>query len=215
LSHPWHTFNTDYSFSQAYAAERSIRTVKDRLGTALALNDKGDNRWLPHLEKIVKDHNSRFVKGSKTIRRDEVNKFNVNKLLAEKYHVADFTPNFNMSVVGNFSKEMLKAIPFKYQVGQKVLLSRSANYTLKTDSFAKRSAEGSYGKQVFEVENVFLKTNNKNMLSMVYKIRDLEGLFYSTEIVPANFSEADDARNEDADDRKRKAAKAKKKRERT
>ena len=200
--------------SKAYAAERAIRYLKDRLGTALALNDKSDRNWLKHLDGIVADYNEKLVKGSKKLRRKDVNKFNVNELLAEKYNVKDFTPMHNTSVLANFSAPMLKAIPFKHQVGAKVLLSKSANYKLKTDKFAKSSAEGSYSKKVYEIDQVFLKTNASQYLSLVYRIRGLEGLFYSTEVVPANFSEAPDAEDEDAKDRRVKAAKAKKRRER-
>jgi len=201
--------------SKAYAAERAIRYLKDRLGTALALNPPSDRNWLQYLPGIVDDYNNKLVKGSKKLRRKDVNKFNVNQLLAEKYNVKDFTPMVNTSVLANFSEPMLKAIPFKHQVGSKVLIARSANYKLKTDKFAKASAEGSYSKKVYTIDQVFLKSNAKQYLSLVYRIRGLEGLFYSTEVVPANFSEAPDAEDEDARDRKIKAAKAKKKRERT
>lgn len=137
----------------------------------------------------------------------------MHQLLAEKYNVKDFTPLANTSVLSSFSKPMLKAIPFKFQVGQKVLLSRSANYTLKTDKFLKKSAEGSYSKKVYTVDEVFLKTNAKHYYTMCFKIRGLEGMFYSTELVPANFSEAPDAKDEDAADRRAQSEKLKKKRE--
>jgi hypothetical protein len=187
--------------------------LKQRLGMALSLNPKGDNSWLQFLQPIVDDYNGRFVRDSKKFRRNEVDKFNVNALLAEKYNVKDFTPIFNTSVLGNFSKEMLEAIPFKFQVGQKVLVSKSANYKLKSDSFAKRSADGSYGKKPYEVDKVFLKSNSKHMYTMVFKLKNLEGMFYPTELISADFSEDPGAEDEDAAERKKREARAKKRRE--
>jgi hypothetical protein len=186
------------------------------LGTALSLNEKGDNSWIQHLPSVVESYNGKFVRDSKKFRRKDVTKLNVNQLLAEKYNVKDFTPIMNTSVISKFSEPMLRAIPFKHQIGQKVLLSKSANYTLKQDAFAKNSAEGSYSKKVYTIEDVFLKTNAAQYFSMMLKLKGLEGSFYSTEVVPANFSETaeQEARNEDAEDRKKKKAKAKRARER-
>jgi hypothetical protein len=185
----------------------------------LALQPKGDNRWLHLLQPIVDDYNTKFVRFSKKFRRQDVNKLNVNQLLAERYNVKDWTPIANSAVISNFSKDMLQAIPFKFQVGARVLLSKSANYTTATDTFAKNSGDGSYTKQVFEVDQVFLKTNAKHYYSIVFKIRTLagvplEGMYYSTELVSANFPEAADAVDEDKEDRKKRAARAKRNRER-
>ena len=204
--------------SKSFAAERALRYVKDRLSTALSLNNKGDNSWLPHLQTVVDDYNQRFVKGT-NIRRQDVNKSNEMKLLAQQFKVEDFTPHFNTSVVGNFSKRMYKAIGSKYHVGTKVLLARSANYTLKSDVFTKKSVEGSYGKKVYEVSNVFLKATNNQFYSLMYKIKGLEGIFYATELIPALFSEEEEkegtSKDEDKEDRKKRDAKVRKKREQT
>lgn len=198
--------------SKSFAAERVLRYLKDRLSTALSLNDKGDNRWLSHLDTIVADYNQRLVKGT-NIRRQDATKANQMKLLAQKFKVKDFEPIFNTSVVGNFSKRMFKAIGSKYIVGSKVLLSRSANYNLKSDAFTKKSELGSYGKKVYTVTNVFLKSNSKHFYSLMYKLKGMEGIFYSTELIPALFSEEEGAPDEDLEDRKKKAAKAKKRRQ--
>jgi hypothetical protein len=198
--------------SKSYAAERALRYLKDRLGTALALNESNDRNWLKHLDPIVADYNNRMVKGA-TIKRVDVRRGNVMQLLAQKYGVKDFTPLFNTSVVGNFSKGLRKAIGFKHEKGSKVLLSRSANYNLKTDAFLKKSAEGSYGKKVYVVEDAYLKSNAKQYYSMVYRLKGMEGFFYASELIPALFSEEEGAADEDAADRRKKAVKARKRRE--
>jgi hypothetical protein len=178
------------------------------------LNDPGDNNWLRHLDPILLDYNNRCTKGTK-IKRADVNKFNELKVLAQKYGVQDFTHIINGAVVGNFSPQMRKAIGFRFDKGSKVLVSRSSNYNLKSDAFAKRSADGSYGKKVYEVEAAYLRTtSNKQFYTMVYKLKNMEALFYPTELIPALFSEAETAGDEDAADRRKKALKRKRKRER-
>ena len=127
----------------------------------------------------------------------------------------DFTPHFNTSVVGNLSKRMYKAIGVKFFKGSKVLLSRSANYTLKSNAFTKKSQEGSYGKKVYEVSNVFLKSTRNQYFSIMFKLKGLKGVFYNSELIPALFSEEEGAKDEDQEERKKKASKAKKKRERS
>ena len=215
------TYNIDFiqlkSRSKAYAAERAIRTLKTKLSLALSLNPKGDLNWEKHLPKILEEYNSHFVKGT-NIRRCDVTKKNVLKVLAQKYKVADFYPAQNTAVLGNFSAKMRKAIRFKHRQGEKVLISRSANYTLKSNAFTKKSVEGNYGKRVFVVENAFLKSNAQHFYTMVYKVKGLDGkpldgVFYSSELIPALFAEDPEAVDEDEAERKKKLAKLKKKRE--
>lgn len=200
--------------SKSYAAERSIRYLKSRISTALSLNARGNLDWLSHLKPILDDYNARNVRGT-NIKRQDVTKKNEMKLLAQKFKVADFTPHFNTSVVGNLSGRMFKAIGAKFHRGSKVLLSRSSNYTLKSDAFTKKSVEGSYGKKVYEVSNVFLKSTNSGFMTLMVKLKGMKGIFYQSEIIPALFSEEEGAKDEDQEDRKKRAAKAKKKRERS
>ena len=191
----------------------SFRFIKDRLGTALSLNDPGDNNWLKHLEPILVDYNNRYTKGT-NIRRADVNKSNVMKVLAQKFGATDFTHTHNTSVLGNFSPQMHKAIGFKFDKGNKVLVSRSANYNVKSDAFIKKSVEGSYGKKVYEVESAFLRTNAaKNYYTFGYRVKNLDTLVYPSEMIPANFSEAETAPDEDALDKRKKVLQRKKKRE--
>jgi hypothetical protein len=196
------------------AAELAIRHLKERLSIALSLNKKGDNSWLQHLESTLNGMNSKFVKNT-NIRRDAVTKFNVHKVLAQKYRVADWSPLVNTSVITNFSKPMLKALRFPYQVGQRVLISRSSNYTVRSDQFTKKSVEGSFTKKTYVIEDVFLKTNANHFYSICFKLKSIKGLFYSGDLIESFADTTGDQVDEDAADRKLKLAKLKKKRAKT
>jgi hypothetical protein len=199
--------------SKSYAAEKALAYLKSRVSQGLALQAKGDNKWLGILASVIKDYNERFVKGT-NIRRIDVDKSNELQVLAQKFKVEEFTPIFNTSVFGSFSKKMYKSIGFKHAKGDKVLLSRSANYNLKSDAFLKKSVEGSYGKTVYEVSNVFLKASADGYFVKMLTLKNLHGIFYSSEVVKALFPEDKSGRDKDAEDRKKKAAAAKRKRER-
>jgi hypothetical protein len=201
------------SRSKSYAAERAIRTIKTRLSQAMSMNDKGDNRWLVHLPGIVADLNNKYVRNTK-MRRKDVTKENVMQLLAQIFKVKDFTPILNTKVLSSFSPQMYKAVGFKFDAGSKVQVSRNANYNVKLDAFTKKSVEGNYSKKVYTVEYGFLKSSNDHYLCQMYKVRGLKGIFYSTELIPALFTEPEDAPDEDALDKKKKIARAKRKRDR-
>jgi hypothetical protein len=175
--------------SKAYKAELGIKFLKRRLAIALRANPKGDNNWLQHVQPILDDYNSQFVPGT-NVRRNDVNKYNVRKVLEQVYHSKDYETLFTGSVAANFSPQLTKLLGFKFAVGQKVLLAKVSNYFTKKSGFAKPSVEGSYGDQVFTVEECLLKTDKtKRFYNYVYRLEGVEGLFYPSELIPALFSE--------------------------
>ena len=167
------------------------------------------------MQPILDDYNDRPTSGS-NMKRSSINKYNVRELLAQLYKAEDYTPLFNTSVLGNFSDRMRKQIGFRFARGQRVLVSLSANYRIKSSLFTKRSVVGSYGKRVYVVKDVFLKSNSKHTYSLCYRLFGLSGLFYQTELLPAVFSEGDDKElelDEDAEDRAIERKRAKRRRE--
>ena len=202
---------------KAANSERSIRYLKDRVAVALSLNDRGNNRWLSHVDSVTQDYNKRFVKDTK-IRRIDVNKQNEKKLLAQKYKTKEYEHIFNTSIAGNFSPELRKSVGFRFKEGDMVLVSRTANYRLKNDSFLKPSVEGSWGKTVYKIKRAFLKSNGRYSYRLCYKLTSptLNGSFYQSELLPALFADRPDyadVGDEDATERRKKYLKAKKKRE--
>lgn len=177
------------SRSKSFAAERFIRFMKDRLAIALAANAKGDNRWIDAIPVITAYYNDAFVTGTK-IRRRDVTKENYLDLLEEKWGVKDATLLMNSRVAKSFSPALYKKL-FKFSPGEKVLLSRSANYLTKAKegAFFKKSVHGSYGSQVFEIIEGVLKSSSKFFYTPCYRLSNLQGLFYETELIPALFQE--------------------------
>ena len=200
------------SRSKSFAAERAIRTLKSLLSQSLALNDKGDNNWLKHLPSVLASLNNRFCRNT-NIRRIDVNKDNELQVLAQVFGVKDFSPILNTKVLGNFSTEMYKAVGFKHKPGDKVQISRDANYRVKIDAFTKKSVEGNYTKRVYTVDYGLLKSSNRHYFVHCYKLKSYPELVYSSEVIPALFPEPPDAPDEDELDRLKKEAKRKRKRE--
>jgi hypothetical protein len=175
--------------SKSYKAEIQIRNIKRKLSVGLAMNRKGDNRWLDKLPAIVAHHNSQFVKGTK-IRREDAVQGNMMELLAQKFKTPEFGVYFNNAVISQFSAKMRKGLGFKYAPGQKVLLTRAATYEAgegKAAKFDKISVEGTFNRQVYEIEKAMLKDNSSHTLNFVYQLKDLAGIYYQHELTPASF----------------------------
>ena len=177
--------------SKSYKAEIQIRHLKRKLSIALALNQKGDNRWVNKLPAIVAHHNSQFVSGTR-IRRDQATKTNMMELLAQKFKTPEFGVYFNNAVISIFSAKMRKGLGFKYGPGQKVLISRLVTSEAgegKAGKFDKISVEGTFNRKVYQIEKALLKDDSDHVMSIIYKIKDLPGIYYQHELTPASFAD--------------------------
>jgi hypothetical protein len=178
--------------SKAYKAERMIAFMKQRLSMALELNKKGDKNWVQHIDSIVNDYNEQFIKGT-NIRRRDASKKNYMQILEQKLKTKDPTPYFNLAVSGDFSPQLAAKL-FKYRVGQRVLLAIRADYTadvIDKGAFYKPTVRGNFGK-VYTISERLLKSNSDLFLSVVYRLQELDGLFYDSELKPALFAGDDD-----------------------
>jgi hypothetical protein len=129
--------------------------------------------------------------------------------------VKDFTPLYNTTVISNISPAMYRAIGFKFEEDSKVLLSRQVNYTVKKDAFTKKSVEGNYTQNVYEIEDAVLKTSNDDFFCLMYRLKGMgDQLFYQEDLVKVLFSEKPDAADQERINYLKKKARAKKKRER-
>jgi hypothetical protein len=181
-----HLPNRDKSF----LAEEKIGFLKDRLSQGMKLRSPPkDKVWVDLIPGVLADFNNRFVTGTR-IRRSDVTKSNQLDILRQRHGVSDPTVLFNNAVVGKLSDRMEKRLQFRFRVGDKVRLSNTANYELKSNYFAKKSVKGSYSAKVYTVTAVRLKSNRDLFLSQVYKLRGLQGYFYDRELIPAYFSDS-------------------------
>jgi hypothetical protein len=148
----------------------------------------GDQRWLHLLPGIIRQYNNGFVSGT-TVRRMDVNAQNYLKLLEQLQSSDDPTLLFNIGTTTHYPKPLEKLI-WRYKIGQKVLLARRVDYTLKNKSnFEKPSLVGSYGPEVYTVTERAGKNNWKLFICPVYRLSGLTSWFYESEIKPALFAE--------------------------
>ena len=168
-----------------------IRFVKERLSIAERAN--GDGRWVIHVPDLIKDYNNQIIKDSGNVRRKSVNKHNYLDLLEKVHKSSSPSLLFNMGDVPEQSA--LSKFIWKYQVGDKVLMSRKDSGALKGDSslyFEKPSVKGTFGPKVYEIAGRHTKTNSKLFLCAVYSLKGLPGKYYQTGLSPALFEKKDE-----------------------
>lgn len=184
------------SRSKAFLAETMIGHLKSNLSIALGNNAKGDNCWTKHLPGIVASYNEKMITGT-NIKRKDISRANYGEVIAKRLGAKDYAPLINTSVSSHFSKEMRQLL-FKFQIGDKVLLARSAHYNVRMHGgkFAKKSVIGSYGDKVYTVKKCLLKSNDRFFLNPVYRLSRLKGLYYSSELIPFSGVEMEDSYEE-------------------
>ena len=175
------------SRSKAYAAENGGKLMKTWLSTGLdakkaegKLDPRERNNWVGMVQGIVDHYNSLPTKGSTMPRRD-VNKSNYLDMLAQRFGAKDPTPLMNLGQATNFSPKMAGLL-FRYPVGQKVLLARSANYSEVAGAFNKHSVRGSFGLTPYVVTEQVLKSGGPYFLTPCYRLANLQGLYYQREL---------------------------------
>ena len=183
------------SRSKSYRAEIMIKFVKRRCSIALEAAVEAGERsgkkpnlnWVELLPGILDDYNGREIPGSGGLTRDSVNKRNYMDLLERLWGSRDAAgSSLNLAQSSNYSPRIAKAL-WRYQVGDRVLLSKASDYSRKTGKFTKRSVTGSFGPEVHTVTGRKLKSNGKYFLVAVYSISGRTSLYYPEELRPALF----------------------------
>ena len=185
-------YNIDWDYlrsrSKAFLAERYIRFIKSRLSAAIKANPK-DLNWIQYLPPVLQDFNSKNVTGT-DIPRNSIDRFNWMKLVEARLGISDASSFVNISDFGDPHKTWADKI-FKYKRGDRVLLSRKADYkrgqTFTSKTFEKPSVSGAYSDFVYTITSRRLKHVNKWALTKVYSLSGLEGYFYESELIPALF----------------------------
>jgi hypothetical protein len=164
--------------SKAYLAERRLSYVKTKLTELMQANNS--NNWIQYLPTICLDYNSQIIKGTK-LRRMDITSTNYLTYVNQLYRQSDASMYFNSFSMGKFSPEMARRV-FRYSVGQRVYLSRAANWQQKKSIFSKPSVVGSFGPEIFTVKERSLKHDNRWLLAATYKLSEIGGHFYEAEI---------------------------------
>jgi hypothetical protein len=179
------------SRSKAFKAERAQRFLKDRLGQAMELNSEDPekrNRWVGLLPSILEDYNSRPVAGT-SIRRKDVDGSNYLDVLSQRLGAGEggYEDFYPLSAAFDFSPGLRKEL-FRFSVGQRVAVSRSATYgapssdTSTGGAFLKRSLEGSYAPRVHVIKRSYLRSTLDGGYVPVYEVTGLAGPFYESEL---------------------------------
>ena len=173
---------------KSFRAERFQRFLKDRFGQGMAMNHadpKLRNCWVRLIDPILDDYNSKFVTGT-NIRRKDVDKDNYLEVLRQRFPQAenqrDFVP---LSFATSFTPQLAEKV-FKYDVGEKVLVSRSATREDETKGgiFLKRSLHGAFAPKICKIEYTALRSSNSGVAIPTYYIENDEKPYYESELAP-------------------------------
>jgi hypothetical protein len=185
---------------KAYLAERYIGFTKTKLSQALL--HKGGKNWIQFVAPLVDEYNKEKIAGT-SYRRQAVTRANFNHFLSQFLKTSDPELDFNQFKAGPFlSREWNRKI-FKFNLGQKVLLARKANWKdggEKLKSFTKISSVGGFGRKVFTVTGRQLRGSKAGKSYVpVYSLGELGPAmhFYTNELKPAPFQFSADAASTD------------------
>jgi len=181
---------------KSFLAERYIRFGKEQLGKALAAANPRTYNWVQFLEPIQEAHNDMKVPGT-NMRRGAIDDTNFDELVAQLFKVRDPTlDRYPMFKAGPFNNPQWNKAIFKYDIGDRVLLLRSAAWKTaalnkderKTNAFTKTSSEGSFTRQSFTIAGRQLRSDRtgKRMVQ-AYSLREFGERhlhFYESELRP-------------------------------
>jgi hypothetical protein len=173
---------------KAYLAERYIRFMKTKLSQAL--QHKGGKNWIKFVKPIVDEYNSQKIERT-SYRRQAVNRQNFSHFLSQLMRTSEPELDFNSFKAGPFANEGWNKKIFKFNLGQKVLLARNANWKFteeKLKTFTKISSVGGFGKTVYTVTGRQLRSSKGSKTYVpVYSLGEFGPSlhFYSNELKPA------------------------------
>lgn len=179
--------------NKAYLAERFIGFLKTKLSQAL-LHGGGDKNWIQYLPAICEEYNNTTIEGT-TYKRKFVSRENFGRFLSQLLKDPQPELRFNGFKAGPFDSAHWNSKIFLFNLGDRVLLSRKANWKEneeKLGSFTKISAVGGFGKTVFTISGRQLRAS-KGLKSYVpvYSLIELGPSlhFYTNELkrAPVHF----------------------------
>lgn len=176
--------------SKSYLAERYIGFVKKKLSQAMKVK-KTDN-WIQFVKPLLKEYNTQKIESTQ-FTRQQVNRTNFLHFLSQLLKAKDPELEFNASKMGPFSIEAWNKKCFKFAIGDKVLLAKSAlwknpnGHRKKTHIFTKRSVEGGFTSSPYTVSSMQLRRTKKSAsLVSVYSLKEMGPNlhFYENELRP-------------------------------
>jgi hypothetical protein len=161
---------------KSFLAERFIGFLKKKLGQALAL--WGGQRWIEYLNETVKAYNNEVVPGT-NFKRKNLNKKNFETFAKQLMKEPELDTRFNAFKAGPFRHKAWNDLIFKFRLGQKVLLSRKADWSTRQQAFVKISELGGFGKKIFTISGRQLRANKRyDRYIPVYSLKELGTSFH-------------------------------------
>ena len=170
---------------KAFLAKRYIGFVKTKLSQALL--HKGGKNWIQFVGPLVEEYNSEKIAGT-SYKRQAISRENFDHFLTQLLKTEQPELNFNGFKAGPFESQDWNKKIFKFDLGQRVLLARKANWKdaeEKWTTFTKVSTQGGFGSKVYTVSGRQLRaTKNFKQFVPVYSLAELGPSlhFYSTEL---------------------------------
>lgn len=174
--------------SKSYLSERYIGFVKTKLSQALLHRES--KRWVAFIEPLVKEYNKSYIEGT-SYTRQSVNKNNFDHFLTQFLGTEQPELLFNAGAVSPFKTQAWNAQIFKFSVGEKVLLSKRAEWKSKHKyhAFTKFSTEGGFSDRVYTIGAMQLrKTKGLRHFVAVYALEEYGPSlhFYERELKKVN-----------------------------
>lgn len=179
--------------NKSFLAERFIGLAKTKLSQALnsglAPGSGGSGkRWIHLVDPLVKEYNTQKIAGT-SYRRQAVSKENFDHFLSQFFGTKDYDLNFSSFAVQPFQNEQWNQKVFKYRLGDKVRVSRKADWTdpENRNSFKKPSVVGGFGSKIYTVSGRQLRSDRerKNFVP-VYQLAEIPDggfQFYEPELI--------------------------------
>ena len=118
-------------------------------------------RWIDYVEHLCKEYNKEKIDNT-SYSRTSVNKVNFDHFLSQMFKTKHPDLLFNSFKAGPFENPTWNKIAFKFDLGEKVLLARRANW-LETEeklkTLDKISKIGGFGPTVFTISGRQLRTS--------------------------------------------------------
>jgi hypothetical protein len=154
----WHFLKKGH---KAFLAERYIGFVKTKLSQALL--HKGGQNWVQFVEPLVTEYNAEKIAGT-SYKRRSVTRQNFDHFLAQLLKTDQPELLFNGFKAGPFETDAWNRQIFKFDLGDKVLLARRANWKeaeQKLTAFTKVSSVGGFGPTVYTVSGRQLRSTKR------------------------------------------------------
>ena len=162
--------------SKSYLAERYIGFIKTKLSQALLSRSSPTKNWTQFVDPIVSEYNKQKIEGT-AYSRQSIDVSNFNHFLQQKFKTQDPEASFSGFKIGPFVNAKWNAAIFKFGLGQKVLLSRPANWKEgDKHHFTKHSVVGGFGPNIYTISGRQLRQSaakNRTVFVAVYGLSEL------------------------------------------